>query len=421
MSLGHAAIVTIGTELARGLRVDTNGPALARALCRLGFSVDEKVSVGDDPLVLTELLKNLTTRYELVISTGGLGPTHDDITRQAAADALGLRMDIDEGVYGLLRPFADRVSDPCIRDEIYQQALVIHGAELIRAIAGTAPAQCIPTAAGHLLILPGPPREMRPLLDVFLGRYADRCTTSIDFSCFGINESKIQHIVQPLIADEPQLLFTVLASPQEVHVILVDTGCGAVRLKEVSGRIRVALGDMVFSETGEDLAEVVDRIAIRRGLTIATAESCTGGLVVGALTAMPGSSQAVLGGVVSYANDVKVHQLGVSPHTLDTYGAVSSQCACEMADGVRGRLGSDLAVSVTGIAGPAGGTSEKPVGTVWFAVASSQGVIPVLSMRGGATRADIRIHSVSIALDLLRRTLLGLPLEHAVDGRATTR
>ncbi len=411
MSPGHVAIVTIGTELVEGIRVDANGPSVARALSRLGFSVDEKTTVGDDLPVLTALFRDLTARYELVVSTGGLGPTHDDITRQAAADALGLDMQVDDEARELLRPFAERAHDPRIRDEIYQQALVIRGAELIRAIAGTAPAQCVATAAGHLLILPGPPGEMQPLLDVFLRRYATRCTTSVDLSCFGATESRVQHIVQPLIADEPQVLFTVLASPREVHAILVDVGCGTARLEEVSARVRAGLGDIVFSETGEQLAEVVDKLAIEQGLTIATAESCTGGLVAGALTSMPGSSDAVLGGIVSYANEVKVHQLGVSARTLDTYGAVSSQCACEMAQGARERLGSDLAVSVTGIAGPGGGTPEKPVGTVWFAVATSAGVTSVLSLRGGATRTDIRVHSVSVALDLLRRALLGLPLE----------
>jgi nicotinamide-nucleotide amidase len=411
-----AAIVTVGTELVEGLRTDTNGPAIARELSKLGFNVQKIISVGDDKLILSEVFKDVCSQYDLVVSTGGLGPTHDDVTRDAASLALGLDLYEDEKVKQSLQLYARRYSDSAIASEIYSQALVLEGAMLLDAIAGTAPGQISPTPAGRLLLLPGPPKECMPLLAEFTKTLPNEEAFSIDFSIFGLNETEVQHTVQPLLTDYPGIGFTVLASPVEVHAILFGGVRGGLALTKSAADLREVLGDYIFSEDGVSLAQCVLDLAGQAGLTIGTAESCTGGLVVGALTEIPGSSKVVKGGIVSYSNDVKVTQLGVSEESLSAWGAVSAQVASEMASGARERLGVDIAIAITGIAGPEGGTSHKPVGTVWFALATKDGVQTVKRQRGG-NRGAVRLQAVSTALDLMRRELKGLPLESDRDDR----
>ncbi|MDY2626581.1 MAG: nicotinamide-nucleotide amidohydrolase family protein, partial [Coriobacteriales bacterium] len=298
-----------------------------------------------------------------------------------------------------------------VRQDFMRQALVIEGAELIKPATGTAPAQLVDTPAGQMLVLPGPPHEMQPLLEGFIARYQSVQETSIDLSVFGMNETRVMHVVQPIISDVDGITFTVLASAKECHVILADSGCGHETLASRAQRVEEALGDVVFSHSGETLAEVVVHEAVRQGVTLATAESCTGGLVSGAITSVPGSSDAHSGGIVSYANSVKTGVLGVSPQVLATVGAVSEECAQQMAEGARRALGTTYAVSTTGIAGPGGGTPDKPVGTVCFGLATPTGTRTYRKVWKGGTRADVRARAVSFALDLLRRQLFGLSLE----------
>ncbi|NTU90226.1 MAG: nicotinamide-nucleotide amidohydrolase family protein, partial [Actinobacteria bacterium] len=392
-----AAIITIGTELVEGLRADTNGPAIARELSKLGFDVQKVISVGDDKIILSEVFKDVCAHYDLVVSTGGLGPTHDDVTRDAASLALGLDLYENENVKQSLQFYARRYGDSAIVSEIYSQALVLEGAMLLDAIAGTAPGQVASTPAGKLLLLPGPPKECMPLLAEFTKTLPNEQAHNVDFSIFGLTETEVQHTVQPLLTDYPEIGFTVLASPVEVHAILFGGAKGGLALAQAADALREALGEYIFSEEGVSLAQCVLDLANQAGLTIGTAESCTGGLAVGALTEIPGSSKVVKGGIVSYSNDVKETQLGVSGEILSAWGAVSSQVASEMASGARDRLDVDIAIAITGIAGPDGGTPDKPVGTVWFGLATKDGVRTVMRLRGG-TRGAIRLQSVSTAL-----------------------
>lgn len=413
----EAAIITIGSELVEGLRTDTNGPEIARVLSRLGYKVRNITSVADSAEDIESSISHLCGMYPLVITTGGLGPTHDDVTRQCAASALKLGISEDANLHKGLSKYAERYSTSVISCEIYKQAQVIHGATVLPAIAGTAPGQDIPTPLGHLIVLPGPPGECMPILLEWAGTQETHTPDNIDISCFGITESEIQHRVQDAIDSYKPIEFTVLASPKEAHVILTEDGCGPERFQEAVAAVRTALYPYAFADDGSTLAEVVLRLAGHKGLTISTAESCTGGLIAGALTDVPGSSNVVLGGVVSYANGIKERVLKVSRDDLETVGAVSSQVAAQMAEGSRKLLCSDLAVSVTGIAGPGGGSDDKPVGTVWFGISTADGTRTVVTHREG-TRAAIRARTTSTALELLRRTLLGLPLEGVNGSRS---
>lgn len=400
----HAAIVTVGTELVRGLAVDTNTSEIAAALAGAGIDVIETVSVADDETTLTEALRRCSVSYDLVVVTGGLGPTHDDVTRQAASEALGLPLERDLSLVEGLRASAARHADDRAAGQVYRQADVLQGATVLPAVVGTAPGQVVPTPRGSLVLLPGPPREMRPLLRSLVATWGEGAASPRVLRFTGLSESDLQVAAQDVLAGRADIELTVLAKPGDVRVVLFSRGADASVLDEVSARIADAVGDACYSADGSSLAETVLRKAREAGLTIATAESCTGGLVGAALTDVPGSSAAYLGGVVSYSDEAKVTLLGVDPGLLKACGAVSDAVARAMAAGARDALGCDIAVAVTGVAGPDGGTPGKPVGTVWFGVAGSSGVEAQLRRFTG-DRTTVRERSVMTALDLLRRAL----------------
>ena len=404
ISYRTAAIVTVGTELVRGLAVDTNTAEIAHVISGAGIDVGETLSVADDQVLLTEALRRCTASYDLVVVTGGLGPTHDDVTRQAAAEALGLRVARDDSIVTILRPSAARHTDDRAADQIFRQADVLEGASVLPAVRGTAPGQVVPTARGSLVLLPGPPREMRPLLRALADSWRAGGVEPRMLRCTGLSESDLQMTAQDVLAGRPDVELTVLAKPGDVRVVLFDRGAGASGLDKMLGDIAAAVGEPCYSKDGSSLAEVVLARARAAGLTVATAESCTGGMVGAALTDVPGSSAAYLGGVVSYSNEAKVTLLGVDPGLIAACGAVSDAVAKAMASGARDALGADVAVSVTGMAGPEGGTADKPVGTVWFGVAGPHGV-RAQSRRFAGDRATVRERAKMTALDLLRLAL----------------
>ena len=399
-----AAIVTVGTELVRGLAVDTNTSEIARALAAVGIDVREAVSVADDADSLVAHLRRCTASYDLVVVTGGLGPTHDDVTREAAAAALGISMSRDRRIESGLAEVAARHSDPRAAEQVFVQADVLDGARVLDAVLGTAPGQVVPTTRGELVLLPGPPREMRPLLEAYLsGRPSGPAAPAV-LHCAGVSESDLQMAAQDVLGGRSDIELTVLAAPGDVRVVLFDRGAGSTELAAVSANIAERIGESCYSTDGRSLAQVVlDRARVAR-VTVATAESCTGGLVAGALTEVPGSSAVYVGGAVTYSDDLKTTLLGVDPALLRTFGAVSDAVAMAMASGARDVTGAGLAVSVTGIAGPEGGTAGKPVGTVWFGVAGAEGVRAEMRRFGG-DRHFVRERAVMTALDLLRRAL----------------
>lgn len=402
--LRTAAIVTVGTELVRGLSVDTNTSEIARALSAAGVEVGEAVSVADDTDVLAAHLTRCSAAYDLVMVTGGLGPTHDDVTRQAAAIALGRDLTRDARIEAGLRTAAARHSDPRAAEQVYLQADVLEGARVLDAVLGTAPGQVVPTARGELVLLPGPPREMMPLLDAYLSGWTTGPSRPVVLRCAGLPESDLQYAAQDVLEGRADIELTVLAAPGDVRVVLFDRGAGERALLSAGAAIAQRAGEACYSTDGRSLAEVVIGRARAARLMLATAESCTAGLVSGALTDVPGSSAAFVGGAIVYSDEMKTTLLGVDPTLLDTFGAVSDAVARAMAAGARDVSGADLAVSVTGIAGPDGGSPDKPVGTVWFGIAG-QGGVRAEMRRFTGDRHAIRERAVMTALDLLRRAL----------------
>lgn len=402
-----AAILTLGSELVEGLRVDTNTAEIARSVVAHGFTVAEAISVGDDRVLAATALKRLTAAYALVIVTGGLGPTHDDVTRDAASDALSLPLATDASIAAGLAAAVARHTDPDAAAQVLSQALVLEGAAVIPATTGTAPGQVVSTPAGILALLPGPPSEMRPMLATVMSRYRASRAQTRTLGVVGRGESDVQLAAQRVLEGYPGVVLTVLARPGDVQVILLDEGAGESVLAESAERIAAELGASCYSTRGETLPQATVAAAVAHDCTIATAESCTGGMVAAALTTVSGSSDAFVGGVVSYADAAKRTLLGVDPSTLAEHGAVSEEVALAMATGARHALGADLAVAVTGVAGPSGGSAEKPVGLVWFALADADGVTAT-SRRFPSTssRDAIRERSTALALDLLRTAAL---------------
>lgn len=399
-----AAVLTVGTELTTGLRRDTNGGEIARALRDAGYSVASLTSLPDDIEAVATALRTLTALHALVVVTGGLGPTHDDITREAASHALGRALVRHPDIAKSLERLASRHKEPGARASMARQADVLEGALVLPAVAGTAPGQIVPTPGGELILLPGPPNEMRPLLASALAGHSDG-VQPVRLRCVGLTESDAQHLVEPAIAPFAVEL-TLLASPDDVEVVLFAGDGNASELGEAAAAASDALGQRCYSEDGRSLAEVVLDLARNRGERISCAESCTGGLIAAALTSIPGSSDVFVGGVVAYANEAKSSLLGVREHSLEVHGAVSEQTAMEMAEGALAIAGASVAVSTTGIAGPGGGSPEKPVGLVWLGIASAQGQALAVERHFGGDRDMVRRRATATALDLLRMRLL---------------
>lgn len=399
-----AAVVTVGTELTAGLRRDTNGGEIARALREAGYAVASLTSLPDNKQSVADALRALTALHALVIVTGGLGPTHDDITREAASEALGRPLVRDAAIAARLERLTLLHKEAGARAQMARQADVLEGARVLEAVKGTAPGQVVPTPAGELVLLPGPPSEMRPLLAAALeGRSPS--VPPVRLRCVGVTESDAQHLVEPAIAPY-RVELTLLAGPGDVEVVLFPEGGNPADLSAAVSAAKAALGDRCYSDDGSSLSEVVLAKARRSGMTLACAESCTGGLVAAALTDVPGASDVFLGGVVSYSNEMKSTLLGVPEAVLAQFGAVSEQTARAMAEGALAASGASVAVSTTGVAGPGGGTPDKPVGLVWFGLATTGGHVSAVERRFIGDRDMVRRRATSFALDLLRRRLM---------------
>ena len=368
-------VVTVGTELLLGDTVDTNAARIGRALAGIGVTVPRRATVGDHHDAIVEAVAAALERTGAVLVTGGLGPTRDDLTREAIADLLGVALRFDEAVWDELVARWARIGRT-IAESNRSQAMVPEGGTVLRNRLGSAPGLWLDTPRGLVILLPGVPLEVDGLLaDEVLPRLVARlgggAVTSRVLRTTGIPESRLGELLGPL---EPSLAPVTLAYlPDQVGVDLRLTAwqlppAEADRaLDAAEAVVRGAAGRWIYASGDRDLAEVVLDAARRAGETLAVAESCTGGMVGARLTAIPGSSDTFVGGVIAYANAVKVRELGVDPALIERHGAVSEEVARAMAAGVAGRLGAERAVAVTGVAGPGGGSEAKPVGTVWFA------------------------------------------------------
>ncbi|MBA2340505.1 MAG: competence/damage-inducible protein A [Pyrinomonadaceae bacterium] len=408
-----AEIIAIGSELLTPDRTDTNSLWLTEKLNGIGVEVKLKTVVGDDDARLEEAIRDALKRSRIVITTGGLGPTEDDITRKIAARALSRRLAYNEKVLETIREKFMRMNRQ-MPEINARQAMVIEGAEVLDNPNGTAPGMYLEHETRAVVLLPGPPREMRPMFENFvlpklMTKAGDLRVARRIMRVAGLGESAVDSVIAPVYTqyDNPQT--TILFNRSEIEIHLTAQGKteteAELLLDGLAGQIEERLGDAIFAFRGETMEQVVGlRLAVG-GFTLAVAESCTGGLVAERMTDVPGASSYFLEGVVAYSNDAKVRSLGVPAEFIAEYGAVSAQVAEAMAEGIKHRAEADFGVSVTGIAGPGGGSAEKPVGLVYIALADDAHTEHRKLMLPG-DRQLIRWRASQAALDLLRRRLI---------------
>ena len=415
-----AHIIAVGSELLTASRIDTNSLHITERLNAIGVAVSAKMIVGDDRSQIAAAMRDALARADVVIVTGGLGPTDDDLTRDAAAEVFGLSLEEDAAIVEAIRErFAARgLQMPEINR---RQALVPRGAEVLPNARGTAPGLWIEDGLRRVLLLPGPPPELQPMLESWCERHGVPLGGGMHLvrrvlKVANVSESHVEEMAQPAYARWRDaglpLSATILAQPGQIELHLTAT---APSREEADAVLEPAVADLVdalhghvFTTRGESLEEVVGRLLRESGSTIAAAESCTGGLLMSRLTDVPGSSEYVMGGVVAYSNALKTDWLGVSPALLEEHGAVSEPVAVAMADGIRARHETTLGVGITGIAGPTGGSSAKPVGTVAIAVSTPEGArVRTHLFRGD--RQQIKFWATQAALEQIRRLFTPAP------------
>ena len=415
--LATAEIIAVGTELLTPFRIDTNSLFLTARLNELGIVVRRKSIVGDDPSDLGAGVRDALGRVGLVVICGGLGPTGDDLTRETVARVLGRPLVEDAGIVERLRGrFAAR--GWAMPENNRCQAQVPAGAIVLDNPRGTAPGLLLEEDGRIVVLLPGPPRELEPmfaeLVDTRLSGWAaqERLFRRV-LRVAGRGESHVEDLAQPVYErwarSDPPVETTVLASPGlvELHLSVraASRECAEEVLESATAELSAVLGEHLFSADGRSLQDVVGELLRKGGLRVAVAESCTGGLVAAKLVSVPGCSHFLDAGVVAYSNAVKRSVLGVGSDVLSVHGAVSEAVAMAMAEGVR-RLGAaDIGIGVTGVAGPGGGTDDKPVGTVCFGVAGPEDTSLAKTARFPGDRAMVRRMAAGAAVDLLRRVL----------------
>ncbi len=419
--VARAGIVVTGTEVLTGRVADRNGPWLAEQLRLLGVDVGQVVVVGDRPDDLRSALGLLLARHDLVVTTGGLGPTADDLTAEVVAEVQGREPRLVPALEQEIADIVERLSagrgwrrDPeATAAGVRKQAMVPDGASVLAPV-GTAPGLVVPSAEGTgvpVLVLPGPPPELQGMWDDALadphvqqalaGREELRQAT---VRLYGTPESELAATLRRHQAELEGLEVTTCLREGELEVVSRYSPAAAPAQEALLAALREDFADTLFSPGGESVDELVATALLDRAWTIATAESCTAGLLAGRLADRPGSSAYLLGGLVTYADEAKHDLLGVPQELLDSVGAVSAEVARAMADGARAALGTDVGVGITGVAGPGGGTPDKPVGLVHLCVTSADRVVPARVLLGG-DRAAVRSRSVVVALHLVRELL----------------
>lgn len=412
-----AEIIAVGTELLLGDILNTNAQFLAKELAALGISVYFQTVVGDNPARLKGVVEQARRRSDLLLLTGGLGPTEDDLTKQTVAGAYGDSLRFDEAELAKIQGFFAAWGRTMPDNNKKQAYVPVHGRK-IENHNGTAPGMIFEDTrerGKYAVLLPGPPVENQPMfLDAvkpWLAAMSDRVLASVTLRVMGVGESHLEERVGDLLksADPTAALY---AKTGEV-VIRVTAGARSMeqarqKCQAYAAQFYERLGDFIYTETEDSLEETVVHALQKAGRQAATAESCTGGLVSQRITAVPGASAVFSTGVCTYANEAKQRLLGVPGEMLRQYGAVSPQVAAAMARGVRKLAGADYGVGITGLAGPDGGTPEKPVGLVWLAAASEDATYVQKLVITGRTRQVVRQVASQNALELLRRLALGL-------------
>lgn len=412
-----AEIISIGHELITGQSVDTNAAWLAAQLSAVGGAVTRHVTVGDDVATLCAVIRAALASADLVVMTGGLGPTADDLTREAVAAAIGEPLEENQDALQQITAFFTRWQRP-MPDSNRVQARLPRGCRVVPNPRGTAPGIAFAADKRRLFALPGVPAEMKAMfraaiLPLVTAETAGSCTCTARLLCFGTSEARIGEAIADLMVRGRNPLIGTTASEGvisvRIHALGADPADAQQLIDADVATVRQRLGRIVFGADDDSLEAVVGRLLTERSRTVATAESCTGGLLAKRLTDVPGSSAYFLRGLVTYSNEAKTDLLGVPAALIESEGAVSDAVARAMATGCREMAGADYAIGITGIAGPAGGSPpEKPVGLVFVALAGLARVDSKRLLLGEhLTRAEIRDRSCKIALNLLRLELLG--------------
>jgi nicotinamide-nucleotide amidase len=414
-----AAILAVGSELLGTERLDTNSLRLTKVLDRHGVELRAKGVLGDSEEEIAAELRLLLDRYDVVLVTGGLGPTADDVTREATAAALGRGLHTDEAVVANIERRFRELGWPMPAVNL-RQAVIVDGAVVLKNRRGTAPGQQLVTEAGSTLFLfPGVPTELDALIEDHLEPWlAERSggagRETVTLKVTGLPESAVEERIAPAYAEFGRENITILASPGDIRLCATAEGPEPERrrrLAAMTARLAELAGPAVYALREEDTMEkIVGALLRKAGATLTLAESCTGGLVSERLTRVPGSSDYFLGGAVTYTNELKTLLVGVPQELIAEHGAVSEPVARAMAEGVCRALGSDWGIGITGVAGPGGGSEAKPVGTVHIALAGPDGATDHRKVRFPGDRERIRWFASQIALEMLRRRLLGVPL-----------
>ncbi|NOT34512.1 MAG: competence/damage-inducible protein A [Candidatus Eisenbacteria bacterium] len=414
-------IVTIGNEVLSGRTLDTNFAFLARALEEADVQVGWHSTVGDTVKDIGEVLRLAIERADAVVMTGGLGPTPDDLTRKAVASLLRRPLELDEDVLAAIRERAKRFKRKT-PVSIESQALIPRGAEVWKNPVGTAPGLKLESHKKPVILLPGVPAEMealaREFVVPFLRARSGRKVETFTLRTSGVWESMLHEKIGNLPQQWAGASLAYLPSYFGVDLRVTVSGTDEAAVQDVTLRayesLKALVAPVIYAEGGATIEEVVGELLVEKQWTVAVAESCTGGLVAKRLTDVPGSSRYFERGFVTYSNRSKVELLGVIETDLAAHGAVSAAIAEQMARGARERSGAQLGVGITGIAGPEGGSEEKPVGTVFIAISTDEGDA-VRDFRIPAGRQAVRERAAQQALDLMRRRLQGLPLEPRLD------
>jgi len=408
----RAEVIAVGSELLGESRAETNSLLIARYLAQVGIEIRRKSVVGDDAESLVLAVQQSLDRSSLLIITGGLGPTADDITREVVAALLGLELQVDPVSLERLKVIYGRLMLD-IKPNSLRQVTLPEGADVLHNDHGTAPGLLLTVGDAVIFLLPGPPRELQPMFENQVmarirRRFGVRALSERNIRLASLAESAVDARVLPILAEYPDIQYTILSSPGLIELIFrsqSEPNKAAQDLDSLQARICAEMGDRVYSTLSRDLPSVVGELLAKKGLMLATAESCTAGSISRWLTDVSGSSSFFAGGVIAYSDRVKQDLLGVSLEILQSHGAVSSESAVAMAAGVCRMTGAEIGISVTGVAGPTGGTQEKPVGTVWFGV-SVQGRTASVGRRFPGDRASVRLRSTRFALDWLRHQIV---------------
>lgn len=407
----NAELIAVGTEILLGDIVNTDAQVISQGLSELGINVFYQTVVGDNPARLRHVVETARDRADIIITTGGLGPTLDDLTKETLATVFGKKMALHQPSLDRIKGFFQTIGREMTPNN-EKQAWLPEGCTVFTNEWGTAPGCAFEAYGKHVLMLPGPPRECNPMWKEcampYLYKLAGGCIVSRNIRVFGLGESNMEAILHDMMEQSKNPTIAPYAKTSECFARVTakaDTPAECEKLLEpVVEKICGLLGDDVYGVDVDSLEQVVGDGLRQRGMTLAVAESCTGGLLSKRITDVPGCSDYYLGGVCSYANEVKMNLLGVKKETLDTLGAVSPEVAEQMAEGVAKALGADVGVGITGVAGPGGGTEEKPVGLVYISV-WHKGQHFTRKMKAANGRDRIRMQAASTALDLIRRNI----------------